>query len=265
MILIEDPDHDSETCCFCQQAKPGERTNVFTAVVDEDERAHLSPIKRVRFHNNAKSLGRNIVSEQKLPPEGFWVVQTSDTTYQTSSETARDVLEVGVAAHHLIPGNAALAKSRLIEPKYLGSGGTAVGNIGYDINKAENGVWVPGNYAIHSWGEGACDFAGDAFGYASAAITTVRAQFHDAHPVYSDHVREALEKLADKVDHCEEICPYAADQDPATRTLVTLVARLDFLSSRCRRMVTLPSGGWKRDMHLSRYSLDYMKFHQIGV
>lgn len=263
VLSVEDPDHDPETCCFCQKGEPIERENVFDAIPDEDDRAHLDPLDWVRFKNDAHTLGVN-VGKDLLPAAGFWVVPRTDTTYKASKATVFGALAVGVAAHHLIPGNAALAKSRLYQEGTLGSSGIKTTNIGYDINKAANGIWAPGNYAMRPWGPGGDNFKGNAGGYAEAAIVTVEVQFHDAHPVYSEHVLIALEEIADKVDLKKQICPFAAEQDPATRVLITLVARLDFLSERCRRMVTFPSSRWKKNMFLSRYSYDFMHNRSIG-
>ena len=270
-VLIEDPDHDPETCCFCQKGEPVERENVFDSHPDEDDRAHLNPLDWVSFKNDAHTLGVN-VGTAMLADDGFWVVaktptkSKSDTpvTYKTSMATTVGALAVGVAAHHLIPGNAALAKCRLYEEGKLGKNGKKTTNIGYDINKAENGIWAPGNYAMRPWGPQGTNFDGDPAGYAEAAILTVEVQFHDAHPVYSEHVLSALDGIADKLDQNEQICPSAADQDPATRVLITLVARLDFLSGRCRRMVTFPSSRWKKSMFLSRFSQQFMNKRNLG-
>ncbi len=263
-LLIEDIDHDPETCCFCARSTPESRTNDTIATPDEDDHTHLDPVTWVKFDNNSGTLGGNL-TKMEFPQKVYWVVRTSKTTYQTSTLDAANVQAVKVAAHHLIPGNAALAKSKLMDdPKYLAEEGTAEGNIGYDINKGENGIWAPGNYAMRPWGTGGRQFVGHAFGYASAAIETAGVQFHDAHPVYSIHVLKALNRLADKVDHNEQICPYLEDQDPSNRVLVRLVARLDFISWRCRRMVTLPSDNWKLQMYLSRYSKDYMTNNHLG-
>jgi len=266
ILSVEDPDHDSKTCCFCQKGDPIERKNVFDANPDEDDRAHLNPLDWVSFKNDAHTLGVNI-GKDRLPSEGFWVfpsTENTDSTYKAIKATVPGASAIGVAAHHLIPGNAALAKSRLYLEGTLGSTGSKTTNIGYDINKAANGIWAPGNYAMRPWGSGGDNFKGNADRYAEAAILTVEVQFHDAHPVYSEHVLKALEEIADKVVQKEQICPFAADQDPATQALITLVARLDFLSERCRRMVTFPSSRWKKDMFLSRYSFDFINNRRLG-
>ena len=259
-MLVEDPEHDPATCCFCQKGEPTERTNVFECTSNEDDQAHLDPLTWVTFKNDAHTLGSNI-GRELLPAEGYWVVATATQAFRPVAASERGAHAVGVAAHHLIPGNAALARSRLYRQNYLGQPGTGTNQIGYDINRAENGVWTPGNYAIRPWGPQAVAFHE---AYAEAAIATVQAQFHDAHPQYSERVLAALELIADKVDHQQQICPFSADQDPASRVLITLVASLDGVSRRCRRLLTFPTSGWKKTMFLSRFSLIFMNKHHLG-
>lgn len=264
ILSVEDPDHDPKTCCFCQKGEPEKLKNDFAATPDEDDRAHLDPLDWVKFKNDAHTLGANI-GKNMLASDGYWVQASADKTYKSSSSTIVGALAVGVAAHHLIPGNAALAKSILYKTGKLGKTGTETTNIGYDINKAANGIWAPGNYAMRPWGDQGKNFDGDPAGYAEAAILTVQVQFHDAHPVYSVEVLRALDEISKKTDRNEQICPFAADQDPATRKLITLVARLDFLSERCRRLVTFPSSRWKSGMFLSRFSHQFMINRKLGV
>ena len=264
-ILIEDPDHDPDTCCFCNKGKPDERENVFDADPDEDDRAHLTPLEWVKFKNHAETLGDNLI-QKKFPKKVYWLVAHPKIkgAYVTGKSTSPEVKGVTCAAHHLIPGNAALKESRLFKDGYLGTTGKKTLNIGYNINKAPNGIWAPGNYAMRPWGPGGINFDGSAYGYAKAAIEEAHVQFHDAHPAYSKEVLKALEAIADKVDSNEQICPFAAKQDKKTRVLVTLVARLDSLSERCRRMVSFPSDRWKLKMFLSRFSSDFMTKQKLG-
>ncbi len=259
-MLLEDPDHDSATCCFCHKSEPTKRTNVFECTANEDDQGHLNPLTWVTFKNDAHTVG-NHIGRDLLPVEGYWMVATATQAFRPAKASERGAHAVGIAAHHLIPGNAALARSRLYCQNYLGKPGTAVTHIGYDINRAENGMWTPGNYAIRPWGP-----QGVAFheAYAEAAIATVQAQFHDAHPQYSERVLAALELIADKVDHQQQICPLAAHQDPASRVLITLVARLDGVSQRCRRLLTFPTSSWKKTMFLSRFSLAFMNKNNPG-
>jgi hypothetical protein len=133
-----------------------------------------------------------------------------------------------VAAHHLIPGNAALKNAQELR-KFMEKGKkitTVKGrkysikeHIGYNINGAHNGVWLPGNYGIRkgsspkkrtSWGGLANDPKWEAwcYEYMIKCTTAANGQFHDSHPTYSENVMEVLEKIADKLgshlDDCND-------------------------------------------------------------
>jgi hypothetical protein len=65
------------------------------------------------------------------------------------------------AAHHLIPAQASLRDSKLVQWLVHGSissqvknGGSGTGrlrqNVGYDVNGSQNGVWLPGPYALNT-------------------------------------------------------------------------------------------------------------------
>lgn len=84
--------------------------------------------------------------------EDGWPIEIEDEDYP-----------VTCAAHHLIPAQASLKKAETLhdwlvyknEPEPLGGKGgksTAEGivwaDVGYDVNGSENGVWLPGNYAV---------------------------------------------------------------------------------------------------------------------
>lgn len=146
-----------------------------------------------------------------------------------------------VAAHHLIPGNASLGRSKVYD--YLGpvgsgklKGGDGVRkrkevsaefggksrqvefakHIGYNVNGSHNGVWLPGNYAIRthespgsaSWGKLDDEFDDWKFNYVAAAVRAAGGQFHDAHVDYSDNVLGLLNKIALALgDHFFSDCP----------------------------------------------------------
>jgi hypothetical protein len=74
-----------------------------------------------------------------------------------------DELPLTCAAHHLIPAQASLKPSALVAYLYEGTaqfkrgkriisvgGGKLIKNVGYDINGAQNGVWLPGPYALNA-------------------------------------------------------------------------------------------------------------------
>ena len=129
-----------------------------------------------------------------------------------------------MAAHHCIPGNAALKESKIL--KYISaSKGTIVKNIGYNVNGAGNGIWLVGWYAVRA-GNGNSPSANTGWGaltglpfreaYVMAVIRATGAQFHDTHATYSDNVRDVLDKVALHFDtnakfFCDK-CKEAAQQ-----------------------------------------------------
>jgi A nuclease family of the HNH/ENDO VII superfamily with conserved AHH len=135
-----------------------------------------------------------------------------------------------VAAHHLVPGNAALAKSSLYK-MYMKKGGKPRDkansqyqyeiqeNIGYNVNGAHNGVWLPGNYAIRrkaknlpasikgkSWVKMMQKAPDWCFNYMVAVVKSKGAQFHDSHVEYSEKVLEYLEKICISLLNHHQAC-----------------------------------------------------------
>lgn len=156
---------------------------------------------------------------------------------------------VTCAAHHLIPAQAALKKAKSLhdwmvythEPEPVGgSGGSPAkglvwADVGYDVNGVENGVWLPGNYAVGGGKGGTGEWTSVASAFpdsedasapptpekpaskASRKLTGLRhtfsddenrktqyvlqttqlygAQFHDSHEDYSRFVTDVLNKL----------------------------------------------------------------------
>lgn len=197
-----------------------------------------------------------------------------------------------VAAHHLLPGNAAglteeskykddvgLFDFMAEEQKVTSSGGNTYEiayNIGYDVNGAHNGVWLPGNYAIKtakpkrtskksgrttparvgttpvpgtSWRGLGSEHEQWQYDYVAATCKAAGGQFHDSHECpYSENVRLWLEKIATRLhahqDTCED-CKKKKDGSkipPPYRIKMRL-----FAMSRCLRgYVTGPPSAWKR-------------------
>jgi hypothetical protein len=258
-ILQGDFDHDPDTCPFCRKAPATERENISAEVDDNDAPPARDPIAWVRFKNDAGTLAAN------LPAKPEHMTRPDHKTFP------HQPLAVTVAAHHLIPGNAALKKSKIFQGKQLiWQDGKVNGNIGYDVNRGPNGVWLPGNYAMRPWGPQGAAFSSK-YGrgtdqlYAFAAIAVSEAQFHDAHETYSQVVLDALDRLHAKLAAISSgSCPEAPKQDPATRSLPALIGRLDAISWSMRRMVTFPASGWKQEVYTSRYSLQWMQTHGFG-
>ncbi|RKH56799.1 AHH domain-containing protein [Corallococcus llansteffanensis] len=255
-------EHSEDTCAFCTASKePTEENNVLTDSFDED--ANELPgldMEGMAFRNCAGKLGAALVSAGLSQLEG-----------KVQLDGIEGELPVQSAAHHLIPGNAALKRSKLMP--YLHSEGMAVGNIGYDVNGEENGAWLAGNYALRGqsglakWGPGGAGFLAmygkDPKEYAFAAIEALRCQFHDAHEDYSDFVLNELNLLAKKLEKTQSLwCPEAQqkpDEDPKKRQMKMLVLRLNTLSRRLKRFVTHPGPAWRENLVTSRFSLAYIR------
>lgn len=166
-----------------------------------------------------------------------------------------------VAAHHLIPGDAALAPSKL-KPlmtkdesvEVVVTGGTKKTkkirkHIGYNVNGSHNGVWLPGNYYIRSGtspvsGKSWSDLGDDPWclNYVAAVSMAAGGQIHDAHTKYSAAVEELLNKMAAiLVQHECEKC-----QAPDINPPFAIKARLYALSGFLKTQVTAGPMAWKR-------------------
>lgn len=249
-------DRHDEDCYFCNShPTPKDDSLVVTDDYDEDKDLDGADATVERFYNSAKQLGTALGGKPsrrdlKLSEEGEY--------------------PCSVAAHHLIPGNASLKRSELFtSAKYLRVEGSAKGNIGYDVNSAPNGQWLPGNYAQRPWGTDGADFQKKSGlspqTYAFAAIETYMCQFHDAHEDYSRFVIKVLNQIATKLDLVGRIwCPNADQEEekPENRNLYALVNRLHTVSARIRRMLVFPTANWKRNVHTSRFAQQYMATHK---
>ncbi len=260
--VVADEMHD-ESCYFCSSKDPPkEEVNELGDHWDEDADSDLDgALEVVKFKNDASKLGKSLGGK---PDDKEIIVPKGGGG---SGSDATPSFPGSVAAHHLIPGNAALKGSKLFKcKKYLWLDGKAEGNIGYNVNSAPNGVWLPGNYAVRPWGpEGAGFLATTGLApqeYAFAAIEKWNAQFHDAHELYSNFVKDVLDKIYSKLQASRDLwCPEAKKKDPEPgerNPLYVLVSRLNTVSARMRRMLIFPTSNWKKNIFTSRFSLRYM-------
>lgn len=178
-----------------------------------------------------------------------------------TGDVAEGVYGFTVAAHHLIPGDASLAPSKV---KALMTKGESIEvitqggapkqkkirkHIGYNVNGSHNGVWLPGNYYIRATtspfaGKSWSDLGTDPWcrSYVAAVSKVAGGQIHDAHTQYSAAVEEILNKIAAiLVQHECEKCK-APDINPPFR----IKARLFAISSELRSQVTSAPMAWKR-------------------
>lgn len=207
---------------------------------------------------------------------------------------------VTCAAHHLIPSGDALAKTGLLEwlikKGTTAEAGTKTGslksvngkvdnNVGYDVNGAENGVWLPGPYAMRGiWttftaetepeddpggagggGEGPTETHPAQFEYAVVAMRKAKAQFHDAHRPYSKFVLDALNLLAARMREITETaeCEKCRDKikNSGPPAPYSLILRLNGVSKRLRGHLEGGPTGWTQHLWTSKWALEYMTNH----
>lgn len=244
-VAVIDNRHDDD-CYFCNAASEvATETNDLTASPEEDEDLDGAVEEPLKFKNDSGKLGTALGGCPDPKTTNVW----------------GGTRAVSVAAHHLIPGNAALKKSQLFQSgEYLWKDGAAKGNIGYNVNSRPNGIWLPGNYAVRPWSP---KFEPQKKTYAFAAIRLWGCQFHDAHEQYSTKVLEALDKLYDKLeDGASMWCPEASAKEKPSpeerQNLYAIVARLHTISGRMARMLRYPTSSWKRNIYTSRFSQAFM-------
>lgn len=123
-----------------------------------DEKAEISskPIEKKVVADLRKNMEKG-VSTQVWVQEGEDFKDGENTTGKNlKPEFSEQPIRIGdlrmpltVAAHHIIPGKASLPKSTV--RKYIWkSEGTIKGDIGYDVDGAENGIWLPTHHAASS-------------------------------------------------------------------------------------------------------------------
>lgn len=249
-VEIAAENHDDE-CYFCKsQEEPETEVNELTDNYDEDSDLDGS-LGDFRFKNASSKLGRALGG---VP---------NDKTVTMAGQP----LDVAVAAHHLVPGNASLKHSELFKSgEYIWKDGSATSNIGYNVNSEPNGVWLPGNYGMRPWGtDGATFHAAKGIepkDYAFEAIEAWDGQFHDAHGAYSDFVKDALDKIYDKLEANKSLwCPEAkkSDKKASERSpMYVLVSRLNTISGRMERMLKTPTTNWRKNIYTSRFSKAYI-------
>lgn len=188
------------------------------------------------------------------------------------------------SAHHLIPADAALPRSHLIH--FIKQGAKIRGDIGYDVNGADNGIWLPTHTALSSAMKKGRVLPGMVFGikygdlsalvdrnqeentmmatfqqrFAYQVMERTSRQFHDAHLDYSDFVVKALNKIFVNLINisnynctkCQQAKSGGGKLPPPHR----LVFRLNELSRRLRGFLTGNPLGWRRPLFTSRFAQD---------
>lgn len=163
------------------------------------------------------------------------------------------------SAHHLIPGNEAWPKSDLY--KWIDkSKGHVIGDIGYDVNNAKNGVDLPSHTTEKSWSLKTPMFQ-KAYAFSCMEADPAKRQFHDRHPAYSDFVVKVLNKVAAKLEvkekpGCGKKNCSAGNQKPFAPPY-ELNIRLDGISTRLRKYLKGDESKWRKPLMTSRFALLY--------
>ncbi len=250
--------HKKETCPFCSE---DEAKSVDNHLVNDASKLRTS------CHAGDRT-GKPEPCTGKPGSDGWCVVYTHPTTGEEEISPLRS------NPHHLIPGNASLKGKKYQSPLLEcieKSKGTITGDIGYDINKKENGIWLPtileDFYAGYKgvdpvagvkWGALTRRYPKEQFSMAEAAMFEAKRQFHDAHEDYNEHVKERLQKLMDKVISRKQTCPDAGPKSkPNVPPPFGLVGWMDGL---CHRMAGFLKGDplrWRDPIWTSRHAKQF--------
>lgn len=291
-------DVHSESTCPWHQMREKEKHKMDATDPDDDSEA-MPP-------NDGGTLGRNLTAAKDKPPK----VDTLSISYAREEKLEyvigkkKDLMKVRpykemekwktveydlqYAPHHLIPGNESLKGSEIVP--FMGDddsiaeyakGKTSLikdgFSIGYDVNSAANGVWLPSPYALsmkNEWpakpgvkivkrrlGEEVAEETEDfKAAYVAASIEASGRQFHMRHKKYSDKVREILDTMAQRL--CEMvtgICPIAtsSEKDEKVDPPLGLVGRLDVLSANLNRLVA--GAVWRTPLYTDAMTEEYSK------
>lgn len=185
-------------------------------------------------------------------------------------EIAGEKYPLSIAAHHLIPGKASLPKSSLKDYIWK-SEGLIDGDIGYDVDGAENGKWLATHQIMSSkmgkkqeivieddsdptrteglsWAE-LSDIAKKKEGnpetynelfvlrYSQQAMALLNSQFHDSHANYNTWVKIKLDQISQVIDSFSSMCEKCKKKKKKTPPYL-LVYRLNTLSKMCNTILS---------------------------
>lgn len=162
---------------------------------------------------------------------------------------------VHFSAHHLLPGNESWPKTQL--KKWIDKrDGHVCGDVGYDVNEADNGVDLPSHVAASSWVSPG--FQGQ-YAFAAMLADGQGRQFHDRHNAYSGFVVKVLDRIAATLDSketpgCGKRNCGGGKQKPFDPPY-GLVNRIRALAGRLRPRLLGGSDTWEAPIMTSRFAL----------
>ena len=258
--------HTDQDCPFCKPHEEVNKKNFLHPDYNED-----TPADNDTDNSSgtlAKNLGNrpqdargavpDILKGEKAPIHDMELVRAEGRTWHQWVYEA-GLIPVLYGAHHLIPGNASLAKSTLYQNKWMGpvDNGADKMNIGYNVNSANNGTWLPGNYAVKGWAAKEPEFHK---AYALLAIYDTKRPFHDAHPKYSKTVLGSLDELNSLMGKMKNSgCPMCKEGGKEGDPPYHLNARLNAISRWLRDNLNVSPGKWRNNIITSEWCNTYKK------
>lgn len=320
-VIVDMEGNHDDTCVWCNK---DEDENPDEGELDESD---IEEDVEELAKNDGGKLGTNMANEAggtKRCPENMKVSLGFDEKASIDVDVKGELKQVAVyegsdpreydvvfAAHHLIPGNAALKGHDIV--KWIGGddkiekgkrkGKPAASMIndgefcGYNINNQENGVWLPGPYAMSTakkWPSnnvmkvakkvGALsvadartnqDFkrkyayavidqalaAAEAEGIKGKALSYIGSQFHFSHNPYSRFVKKCLRKVCEKITRVLiPVCPEANDENKQKDGKYPVPQGMSMrLNGISRRLEPYLSGKpWSKNIYTDNYSKDYV-------
>lgn len=237
----------TKPCWFCEDQKTGDKLK------NKKKEDPASPTGSMKGPENYRTNCASLLGTALGTPPS-WTMKHK----VAPSDPLADGTETAIvpAAHHLLPGNASVNKATDLHPfmRWKGNPLKLWGDIGYDINNRENGVWLPGNYAVRrptkfkkNWSKFPVNFQS---AYAKEAMRKAgNKQLHDAHSKYNDKVLQTLQqigrKLKEKWKEKPTKCPVCGkelskDAKNKVRPPYGLVGRLNLLSGEHRKALDFP-------------------------
>lgn len=294
MFVSDDEKHSEATCPWHEPPPEGSAKAMDPQETDEDSHGSIPA-------NMGKKLGNNLNAAEEKPPNADKVEIAykagavlafkqagKNKRVQTYENVQAEVYQYKLqyAPHHLIPGNESLKGSDVL--MYMGDD-SVIGNyeppdasqiktgksINYDVNAAENGVWLPSPYALsnsNKWpsqegievilkrlNQTAVD-AAESFksAYVAASIeASGHRQFHMRHEKYSHKVQKILNAMGNKMDLLATKCPVAdaGKEDDKFNPPGGLKAKLNGLSARLKTL--LIGGIWRSPLFTDDLSSEY--------
>ncbi|MDH5182037.1 MAG: AHH domain-containing protein [Gammaproteobacteria bacterium] len=282
--FVPDEQHDENTCPWHSKEKSASPAVMEKMAPNEDSNAMPANLGTKLGENLGKKENDEIWLQYKAKkPLEFNVKVKGEKKVKIAQGYAEDsvweyAFDLQYAPHHLIPGNESLKGSQIVA--YLGDDKVIKNfkknisskikdkqSVGYDVNRSENGVWLPSPYALsmsNTWPSvDGIKIVKNKYGdtvanqtvsfklaYVAAAIEKSGGhQFHMRHVDYSDKVRQVLDKMGRKLKlMAKGKCPEAKKSKDNGKfdAPMGLVARLDGLSRNLKKLLT--GKVWRRPM-----------------